>query len=121
MLHLLSLVVALLLPPDPGPAVQADVVIRGATIYDGTDKPGKKGDLAIRGERIVAVGEFTVAGKPRVIDGEGLIVAPGFIDLHTHSDLALTKEATRPNLNYLRQGVTTVVTGNCGFGPTNVP
>jgi N-acyl-D-aspartate/D-glutamate deacylase len=118
MLNLLSLVLALFLPPEP--AVQADVVIRGAILHDGTGKPGKKGDLAIRGDRIVALGTFTVAGKPRIIDGEGLIVAPGFIDLHTHSDNALMKEATRQNLNYLMQGVTTVVTGNCGSGPTDV-
>ena len=68
--------------------IDADVVIRGATLYDGSAKPGVVGDLAIKGERIVAVGKFTVAGKPRVIDGKGLIVAPGFIDLHTHSDTA---------------------------------
>ena len=45
--------------------VQADVVIRGATLYDGTGQPGQVGDLAIRGDRIVAVGKFAVAGKPR--------------------------------------------------------
>jgi N-acyl-D-aspartate/D-glutamate deacylase len=61
-----------------------------------------------------------VAGSPRIIDARGLVVAPGFIDLHTHSDTPLTQSATRPNLNYLLQGVTTVVTGNCGSGPTDV-
>jgi N-acyl-D-aspartate/D-glutamate deacylase len=101
-------------------AVQADVVIRGATLVDGTGKPGQIGDLAIRGDKIVAVGKFTVAGKPRILDAEGLIIAPGFIDLHTHSDIPLTKKATCANLNYLTQGVTTVVTGNCGAGPTDV-
>ena len=66
----------------------------------------------------MAVGAAKVDDKARVIDGKGLIVAPGFIDLHTHSDSGLTRAATRDNLNYLRQGVTTVVTGNCGFGPS---
>jgi len=101
-------------------AVEADVVIRGAKLLDGTGKAAVVGDLAIKGERIVAVGTFEIAGKPRIIDGKGLVVAPGFIDLHTHSDDALTQKATRANLNYLLQGVTTVVTGNCGAGPADV-
>ncbi len=100
--------------------VEADYVLRGATVYDGSGAPGVVADLAIRGERIVAVGKFGVAGKPRVIDAKGLIVAPGFIDLHTHSDEPLTQAKTNANLAYLSQGVTTVVTGNCGFGPSDV-
>jgi N-acyl-D-aspartate/D-glutamate deacylase len=119
--NLSVLVLALFLPADA--PVQADVVIRGATLYDGSGQPGKKGDLAIRGERIVAVGTFQTAGKPKVIDGKGLFVAPGFIDLHTHCDLGdhpLTAKAGRANLCYLMQGVTTVVTGNCGAGPVDV-
>jgi N-acyl-D-aspartate/D-glutamate deacylase len=116
----------LLLPAVP---VEADVIIRSATLYDGSGKPGMKGDLALKDERIVAIGTFPVAGKPRTIDGTGLIVAPGFIDLHTHSDIAIfapgskipiAEPKTRTNLNYLMQGVTTIVTGNCGFGPVDV-
>jgi N-acyl-D-aspartate/D-glutamate deacylase len=110
----------LTLLPAADPAVEADVIVRGVLLFDGSGKPGQKGDLAIKGDRIVAVGAVTVTGKPRVIDGSGLIAAPGFIDLHTHSDTALTQPATRANLSYLCQGVTTVVTGNCGFGPTDV-
>jgi N-acyl-D-aspartate/D-glutamate deacylase len=118
MLHLTALALLTLLPAaDPVPA---DVVIRGATLYDGTGQPGQKGDLALRGERLVAIGTFQVAGQPKVIDGTGLVVAPGFIDLHTHSDTALLQPTTRANLCYLLQGVTTVVTGNCGSGPTDV-
>jgi N-acyl-D-aspartate/D-glutamate deacylase len=100
--------------------VKAAFVIKGAMLYDGTAAAGRKADIAIRGDRIVAVGSFTAVGTPRVIDGSGLIVAPGFIDLHTHSDDALTQAETRGNRSYLTQGVTTVVTGNCGFGPADV-
>jgi predicted amidohydrolase YtcJ len=95
----------------------ADVVLKGGRLFDGTGAPGRVADVAIRGERIVAVGEVEPAPGDRVIDATGLAVAPGFIDLHSHSDETITKPATRDNLNYLRQGVTTVVTGNCGSGP----
>src|SRR5262245_24981244 len=120
----LTTLAALTLAPA-AEAVPADVVLRGGTVYDGTlsDPGGKSGviaDVAMKGDRIVAVGSFTTAGSPQVIDARGLIVAPGFIDLHTHSDTSLTLPATRPNLNYLFQGVTLVVTGNCGSGPTDV-
>jgi N-acyl-D-aspartate/D-glutamate deacylase len=118
---MLSAVCSLLLVlPAAAPSVEADYLIRGALICDGTDHPGRKGDVAIKGDRIVAVGTFPVQGKPVVLDAAGLIVAPGFIDLHTHSDDDLLRPATRANLNYLTQGVTTVVTGNCGFGPVDV-
>ncbi|MSU78573.1 MAG: D-aminoacylase [Gemmataceae bacterium] len=100
--------------------VEADVVLRGATIYDGTDQPGKVGDVAIKDDRIVAVGKFQVKGKPRMLDCAGMIVSPGFIDLHTHSDFPLQEKKTNANYNYQTQGVTTVVTGNCGFGPVDV-
>jgi N-acyl-D-aspartate/D-glutamate deacylase len=108
-----------LLTPAAAP-VEADVVLRGATLYDGSGAPGVVGDLAVRGEHIVAVGRFTVAGRPRVLDCRGLVAAPGFIDLHTHCDPTLIEPATRSNLCYLYQGVTTVVTGNCGAGPADV-
>jgi N-acyl-D-aspartate/D-glutamate deacylase len=99
------------------------VVIRGATLYDGTGRPGKVGDLALRGDRIVALGTFAVAGRPRIIDAKGLVVAPGFIDLHTHCDIgdpSLTQARGRANRCYMMQGVTTVITGNCGAGPIDV-
>lgn len=101
-------------------AVEADVVIRGAKLIDGTGKEAVTGDLAIKGDRIVALGSFELANKPLIIDGKNLVVAPGFIDLHTHSDDAMVQKATRSNLNYLLQGVTTIVTGNCGSGPLDV-
>jgi N-acyl-D-aspartate/D-glutamate deacylase len=100
--------------------VEADFVIQGATLYDGRGGEGVKGDLAIKGERIVGVGSFEVKGTPRRLDGTGLIVAPGFIDLHNHSDTPILAPATRGNVNFLTQGVTTIVTGNCGAGPVDV-
>lgn len=104
----------------PPASVQADYVIAGVEIHDGSGGPARRGDLAIAGERIMAVGRFEVAGEPRRIDGAGLIAAPGFIDVHTHCDGGITKDKTRLNQNYLTQGVTTVVTGNCGGGPADV-
>ena len=115
----LTTFVLLALPAADKP-IEADIIIRGATLYDGSDQPGKVGDLAIKGDRIVAVGKFKVKGKPRVLDCAGLVISPGFIDLHTHSDYPLQEPKTNANFNYLTQGVTTAVTGNCGFGPADV-
>ncbi len=101
-------------------AVDADLLLRGGTIYDGTGSEGVVGDVAIRGEQIVAVGTFEKRNVRRQIDCTGLVVAPGFIDLHTHCDTTIVKNATRNNLNYMTQGCTTVVTGNCGGGMGDV-
>jgi N-acyl-D-aspartate/D-glutamate deacylase len=111
------LLLTTLLAVDP---VEADFILRGGTIHDGSGGEPAAGDVAIKAGRIVAVGKFEVAGEPRVIDCGKLIVAPGFIDLHSHSDSGIVKPETRQNANYLMQGVTTIVTGNCGGGPTDV-
>jgi N-acyl-D-aspartate/D-glutamate deacylase len=100
--------------------VAADWVLQNGLIVDGTGEPGRLGDVAILGDRIVAVGAFTAAPTARVIDATGLVIAPGFIDLHTHSDDGMVKPKLRHNVNYLTQGVTTIVTGNCGSGPIDV-
>ena len=78
----------------------ACVVLKGATLYDGTLNPGKVGDIAIKGDRIVAVGKFKTKGNPRVLDCEGLVISPGFIDLHTHSDYPL--QAAKTNATALK-------------------
>ncbi len=104
------------------PPSKANVLIRNATLYDGTGAAGVKGDLHIRGDQIVSVGTIGKVDGAREIDATGLIVCPGFIDLHTHCDTGsprLTAKAGRPNKNYVTQGVTTVVTGNCGSGPVD--
>ena len=100
--------------------VDADILLRGGSIIDGSGASAKTGDVAITGDRIVAVGEFTSGKVGREIDCTGLIVAPGFIDLHNHSDESVFREQTRPVVNYITQGCTTIVTGNCGGGAEDV-
>src|ERR1017187_6401613 len=67
-------------PPRPDP-VLADVVLRGGTLIDGSGAPARRADVALRGDRIIAVGTFEIDQEARVIDVSSLIVAPGFIDL----------------------------------------
>lgn len=100
--------------------VEADVVLCNARIFDGSGGEPLVGDVAIKGETIVGVGQFEVVGQPRRIEATDLIVSPGFIDLHNHSDGPITRAETRLNRNYLAQGVTTIVTGNCGGGRADV-
>ncbi len=109
------------------PAEQADVLVKDAMIYDGSGHDGFVGDIAIKGDQIIAVGQWQGTAK-QTIDAKGLVATPGLIDLHTHSDSTagssneslLVDEATRDNYNYTSQGCTTVVTGNCGAGVVNV-
>ncbi len=89
-----------------------DVLFTGGTVIDGTGAPRVRADVAVAGDRIAAVGELAGAQAARVIDARGRIVAPGFIDAHTHDDnLLLVDPAMTPKTS---QGVTTVIAGNCG-------
>lgn len=101
-------------PPAP---LEADLVIRGGTIYPGEATPFR-GDVAIKGDRIVYVGPQAPGTAARVIDAAGLIVAPGFIDTHTHAGdaLASADPAARLVLPFLAQGVTTAFIGVDGGG-----
>ena len=95
-----------------------DLIIRRASVIDGTGTPAYPGDLAIRGDRIAAVGQLP-AGATAVteIDAAGRVVAPGFIDVHTHSEDITDLPVAE---NFLRMGVTTIVTGNCGGSKLDV-
>jgi N-acyl-D-amino-acid deacylase len=88
-----------------------DWILRGGTVIDGTGGPRRRADVAITGDRIAAVGEVARTAGTREVDVAGLVVAPGFIDVHTHDDRALLASDMAAKAS---QGVTTVITGNCG-------
>src|ERR1700687_3354442 len=89
-----------------------DLVVKNARIVDGTGKPAYAGDVAIQNGRIAAVGEVSGAAT-RTIDADGQVVAPGFIDAHTHYDAQLLWDPTaNPSTAH---GITTILTGNCGY------
>ncbi|MEM7415164.1 MAG: amidohydrolase family protein [Gemmatimonadota bacterium] len=100
--------------------VDVDVLIRGALVYDGSGSEGAVRDVGVTGDRITFLGNADEEGVrgAREIDASGLIVAPGFVDPHAHAqgDLIAPDPERRANLNYLMQGVTTVVVGNDGHG-----
>lgn len=99
-----------------------DVIIRGGTIHDGGEGEPFVGDVAIRGDRIVRIGPSDGASARRVIDARGMIVAPGFIDPHTHADsfIRSPEKAMRVNAAWLAQGVSTVMIGVDGSGTPDV-
>jgi N-acyl-D-amino-acid deacylase len=90
------------------------LVLRGGTVLDGTGAPGRVADVAVSHGRIAGVGGVR-RGTGREIDVSGLVVCPGFIDLHSHADF--TVFGAPEAVTQVTQGVTTLVTGNCGFSP----
>ncbi|HXG94227.1 MAG TPA: D-aminoacylase [Blastocatellia bacterium] len=99
-----------------------DLLIKGGSVIDGSGSNAFRADVGIRGDRIVFIGDAAKSGMSatRTIDATGLIVAPGFIDPHTHTFEDLSNPKRKSNENYLMQGVTTVITGNDGGGPVHV-
>ena len=117
------------LPPiiGCGSDVAYDTLIRGGEVHDGMGNAPRIADIGIIGDRIVAIGNLT-GGGARTIEAQGLLVCPGFIDVHTHVDITLLYLEPidvfpidlTGNFNYMYQGVTTVVAGNCGAGYTDI-
>lgn len=103
-------------------AAPLDLLITGGTLVDGTGAPARAADVGIRGDSVAFVGDASASGASaaRTIDATGLVVAPGFIDPHTHTVGDLSSKARHANLDFLMQGVTTVVTGNDGSSPLNI-
>jgi N-acyl-D-amino-acid deacylase len=91
-----------------------DLLVRGATVYDGTGGPARVADVAVTADRIEAVGDLSAAHAGTEIAAGGLALAPGFIDVHSHDDFAVF---LMPEMDFkVGQGVTTSVVGNCGLG-----
>jgi N-acyl-D-aspartate/D-glutamate deacylase len=88
-----------------------DLLINNGTVVDGTGAAPTAADVGISGDRIVAVGDLASAQAPTVIDATDLVVAPGFIDIHSHADRALVRPEYRSGEGLLRQGVTTAMFG----------
>jgi N-acyl-D-amino-acid deacylase len=99
--------------------VHCDVVIRGGIVYDGTGKVPVRADVGLAAGEICEVGDLSAVTARQQVDAAGLAVAPGFIDVHTHSDLAcfLGPQYATVAAGTVRQGVTTEIAGNCGFSP----
>ena len=96
-----------------------DLLLKGGTLVDGTGAKARLADIAVRRGRVAAVGQLSDWEATTLLDVRGLVVAPGFIDMHSHSDLALLINPKAESK--LRQGVTTEVIGMCGFSPAPCP
>jgi N-acyl-D-aspartate/D-glutamate deacylase len=92
-----------------------DIVIQGGTVIDGTGAARCRADVGIRGDRIEAISDLSAAEAAVKVPAAGKIVAPGFIDIHTHSDLSLFRYPEAESR--IRQGITTEVAGNCSYSP----
>ena len=92
-----------------------DLIVRGGRVIDGTGGPWYRADLAISGDAIAAIGPTIDGAAGRVIDASGLVVTPGFIDIHTHARRGISEVPTADN--YVRQGVTTLIEGPDGGSP----
>ncbi|MGH3373517.1 MAG: N-acyl-D-amino-acid deacylase family protein, partial [Actinoallomurus sp.] len=95
-----------------------DLLIVGGRVVDGTGAPEYTADVALVGGLVEAVGDLAGRSAARVLDASGCVVCPGFVDVHTHSDLTLLSSPSAHSK--VRQGVTTEVVGNCGLGVTPV-
>ena len=97
-----------------------DLLIKNGRVYDGSLNPAFRADVAVKDGRIVQVARSIRGTAARTVDARGLVVTPGFIDLHTHVDRGMYFPENMACLNYLHQGVTTVVVGQCGSSAWNM-
>src|SRR5689334_11082560 len=97
---------------------QYDLLIQNGRVIDGTGNPWFRADVAVNGGRIAAVGRLPDASAAQIIDAHERVVAPGFIDVHTHIEGGI--ERNPGAANFLLDGVTTVITGNCGGSELNL-
>ena len=95
--------------------MELDLIIRGGTVVDGSGQPGQPADVGVSGDRISAVGDLSAATAAQTLDATGLVVTPGFIDIHTHSEFSLLLDPRGESK--VRQGVTTEVVSNCSYAP----
>lgn len=106
--------------PDAGASREADVILRNGRLLDGTGNPWVRGDVAIREDRVVAVGRLQGWTAPEELDVSGFYVAPGFIDAHSHAGPGLASEDRSHAFPQLAQGVTTVFVNPDGGGPVDL-
>jgi N-acyl-D-amino-acid deacylase len=88
-----------------------DLVVTGGTVIDGSGAPGRRADVGVKDGKVAAIGSFSASDGREAIDATGLVVAPGFIDVHTHADDVVDHPRAE---NFVRMGVTSIVAGNCG-------
>ncbi|MDQ3551501.1 MAG: amidohydrolase family protein, partial [Bacteroidota bacterium] len=96
----------------------ADILIKNGKIIDGTGNSWYYADVAVKDGKIIAIGKNLAANSVKTIDAKGLIVAPGFIDVHGHIESGIFERPTAEN--YIYDGVTTVITGNCGGSASDI-
>src|SRR5215510_3051544 len=117
---LLTLSLTVIAQGQPRPSAQPqsfDIIIKNGVVYDGTGRPPRKVDVGIKGDRIAAVGNLSHATAGSVVDAKGLAVAPGFINMLSHSESSLIRDPR--SLSELKQGVTTQIFGELSMGPLN--